>query len=350
MTKRYLGNIITQNPTPPANNYGSTSAAGVWSLAEAFAYSKAGLWPTAGNVQQRAIYAGGQTTGGAVNVIEFFNFASTGNSSDFGDLTQTRGTGPAGIGGETRGIIAGAGASVSRSIDYITITSAGNAADFGDLINRIATDNTTDRSELGGLGNSTRGVIVGSAPLSGAGGFEYLTIATLGDTVDFGDTTSNNSNNQCRGAGSSTRGIFGAFQSDQNQMEYFTFATTGNSIIFGTLSGNNFANSAVVSSSTRCVWMGGQTTTDKIEYVTIATTGNASDFGDLSAARRMGAGASNGTIGTIIGGDGGVSPFRVNIIEQITIGSTGNATDWGDLTAAKRQGAGLSNSHGGLAA
>jgi len=346
--KRYLGNIITPNPTAPAGPYQSDAAPGVWSLEEAFTYTKAGLWPTAGNVQQRAIYAGGETTGGAVDVIEFFNFASTGNSADFGDLTQSRGTGPAGIGGETRGIIAGSGSSVSRSIDYITITSAGNAADFGDLIDRIATDNTTDRSELGGLGNATRGVVVGSAPLSGAGGFEYLTIATLGDTVDFGDTTSNNSNNQCRGAGSSTRGIFGAFQSDQDQMEYFTFATTGNSITFGTLSGNNFANSAVVSSSTRCVWMGGNTTTDKIEYVTIATTGNSATFGNLSAARRMGAGASNGTIGTIMGGDGGVSPFRVNVIEQITIASTGNTIDWGDLTVAKRGAAGLSNSHGGL--
>ena len=49
MTKRYLGNIITQNPTPPANNYETTSAPGVWSLAEALAYNKAGLWPTAGN-------------------------------------------------------------------------------------------------------------------------------------------------------------------------------------------------------------------------------------------------------------------------------------------------------------
>ena len=49
MTKRYLGNIITQNPTAPADNFETTSAPGVWSLAEALAYKKANLWPTAGN-------------------------------------------------------------------------------------------------------------------------------------------------------------------------------------------------------------------------------------------------------------------------------------------------------------
>ena len=48
--KRYLGNIITQNPTAPSGPYEDSTAPGVWSLAEAFAYSKAGLWPTAGNV------------------------------------------------------------------------------------------------------------------------------------------------------------------------------------------------------------------------------------------------------------------------------------------------------------
>jgi hypothetical protein len=54
MTKRYLGNIITQNPTAPAGPYETSAASGVWSLAEAFAYSKAGLWPTAGNPEPDA--------------------------------------------------------------------------------------------------------------------------------------------------------------------------------------------------------------------------------------------------------------------------------------------------------
>ena len=47
--KRYLGNIITQNPTAPAGNFGDSAAKGVWSLEEQLAYQKAGLWPVAGN-------------------------------------------------------------------------------------------------------------------------------------------------------------------------------------------------------------------------------------------------------------------------------------------------------------
>ena len=50
MTKRYLGNIITQNPTPPAGTLQNSAAKGVWSLEEQLAYQKAGLWPVPGNV------------------------------------------------------------------------------------------------------------------------------------------------------------------------------------------------------------------------------------------------------------------------------------------------------------
>ncbi len=46
--KRYLGNIITQNPTAPAGNFGNSAAKGVWSLEEQLAYQKAGLWPVPG--------------------------------------------------------------------------------------------------------------------------------------------------------------------------------------------------------------------------------------------------------------------------------------------------------------
>ena len=344
MPKRFLGNIMTDAPTAPAGNFQHLSTSGVWSLNEAFGYRKADVWPTAGNVLQRAIFAGGATASSAVNVIEFFNFTSAGNAADFGDLTKNRDGGVAGIGSSTRGIIAGGQAS-NPDMDYISILSQGNAVDFGDLQTFQGTG--TARQELGGGGNETRGIIVGTAVPSGANKIEYVTIASLGNSVDFGDTTANSSDNQARAAGSTTRLIFGGFQSNKDQAEYITIGSTGNSQAFGDLGADNFSNSAVVSSSTRCVWMGGQNT-DKIVYVTIASTGAGSTFGNLTASRRMGAGASNKTLGTIMGGDPVASPYRTNIIEQITIATAANSTDWGDLTAAKRQAAGLSNAHGGL--
>jgi hypothetical protein len=47
--KRYLGNIITQNPTAPDGDFANSAAKGVWSLEEQLAYQKAGLWPVPGN-------------------------------------------------------------------------------------------------------------------------------------------------------------------------------------------------------------------------------------------------------------------------------------------------------------
>lgn len=48
--KRYLGNIITPTPTAPTGPFQDSAAPGVWSLQEAFTYTKAGLWPTAGRI------------------------------------------------------------------------------------------------------------------------------------------------------------------------------------------------------------------------------------------------------------------------------------------------------------
>ena len=67
------------------------------------------------------------------NVIEFLTIATTGNSADFGDITQARFAGT-GCGSATRGIIAGGQTpTYVNTIDYVTIASTGNATDFGDL-------------------------------------------------------------------------------------------------------------------------------------------------------------------------------------------------------------------------
>jgi|MDSZ01.2.fsa_nt_gb hypothetical protein len=51
---RYLGGLITKDESLviPANNFEDTSAPGVWTLEEAQALNKQGLWPTAGVVDQ----------------------------------------------------------------------------------------------------------------------------------------------------------------------------------------------------------------------------------------------------------------------------------------------------------
>ena len=70
---RYLGGLITKDESLvlPANNFEDTSAPGVWTLEEAQALNKQGLWPTAGNANPAKfienvfsidLYLGGVTT------------------------------------------------------------------------------------------------------------------------------------------------------------------------------------------------------------------------------------------------------------------------------------------------
>ena len=67
----------------------------------------------------------------------------------------------------------------------MTIATAGNSVDYGDLSNK--------GNQLGGASSSTRSVFCGNlAPAGGIGNvMEYVTIATTGNTTDFGDLTVN---------------------------------------------------------------------------------------------------------------------------------------------------------------
>ena len=183
-SKRYLGNIITDTPTEPTENYANSAASGVWSLAEAERYTAAGLWPTAGNVQAiRGLFAGGEWSGGSsVNIIDYITITSTGNATDFGDLDQAR-YGSGGFSSATRGVFAGGYASSDvNKIQYVTIASTGNASDFGDL--------TSAKQHLGGASNGTNAVYAGGNDNNGAiNNIDKIVIATTGNATDFGDMT-----------------------------------------------------------------------------------------------------------------------------------------------------------------
>ena len=149
MTKRYLGNIITQNPTPPANNIANTPANGVWSLAEALNYTKAGLWPNPSNLAPRGLFAAiDQSNNGTYTGIEKIEIGTTGNSTDYGDLSVSR-TGLGSCSSVTRAVFVGG--STVNTMDYVEFSTAGNALDFGDLgIAKLEMAGTSDSH--GGLG------------------------------------------------------------------------------------------------------------------------------------------------------------------------------------------------------
>ena len=89
-----------------------------------------------------------------------------------------------------------------------------------------------------------------------------------------------------------------------NIISYITMATEGDTTDFGDLTQGGY-NFTAMSSPTRCVFGGGRTyyshpsfyRPNTMDYVEIATTGNARDFGDMAYmtdVTGLGAGGSNG--------------------------------------------------------
>jgi hypothetical protein len=299
------------------------------------------------SIGNRAVHASGDN-GSALNSLEYITISTTGNATDFGDLTQTR-SGLARGASFTRGYFSGGATSSTgttsvNTIDYITIATTGNATDFGDL--------TLARFRPTGYSSNTRGITAGG--LTGTEGttevntIDYITIATTGNATDFGDLTSQ----RYLGGGlsSPTRGInAGGGQitvGAVNTIDYITIATTGNATDFGDLTSIVRLN-AGLSSQTRGV-IAGINNWIAMNYITIATTGNASSFGNLSNTRiTYNGGSSNQVRGVWVGGYN-FSTIYTNIIDYITIATTGNATDFGDLITTSSNGATTGNGHGGL--
>ena len=94
-----------------------------------------------GNVNNgtRGVIAIGGTSSGSSyeDIIEYLTMTTGSNSTDFGSLTQARST-PSQASTDTRGVFGGGkftsgSSSGTVTIDYITIATTGNATDFGDL-------------------------------------------------------------------------------------------------------------------------------------------------------------------------------------------------------------------------
>ena len=93
------------------------------------------------------------------------------------------------------------------------------------------------------------------------------------------------------GGGSNTLGIVGngSNPAASNVISYVTIATLGDAVDFGDRTVVSSYTGAAASNSNRTVFAGGQyapssAVTNTIEYVTIASTGNSADFGDLTIA------------------------------------------------------------------
>ena len=285
---------------------------------------------------------GGGTTPAVTNAIDFINVDTTGNSSDFGDLSYAR-RGVAALASRTRGVFAGGRSSDNNGIDFVTIASTGNAADFGDLT--ITSHHGT------GISDGTRGIITAMENSSwtnnNSNRIDFITIASTGNANDFGDLYQGT--RETGGCESKTRGIvFGGSPNGLNVIQYFTISTGGNSADFGDVSAVCSRGSAADGNSVRGLLPLGGTPSlfNTVEFITIATLGDSKDFGDLTEARGGAAGCSSPTRHTVAGG---FAPGLVDTIDYAQIMTTGNYISFGELSGADRQQfQGCSNGHGGL--
>ena len=247
----------------------------------------------------RALFYGGEVPGANSTDVDSFELASTGNAADFGDLAVARGYSAATSNG-TRAISAGGVTPVINNIDFASIAQMGNFTDFGDL--------TVSRNSLVGICSPVRGVFAGGTD------------------------------------GTSPSPAF------KNDIDYITINSTGNATDFGDLTGTSGYMAVTNDSSGKGFFIGGQGSpstknSEATDLITIATTGNATEFGTLTQRTKVAASACQGTTGFTLGG---ANPSYNNVIQRFVMPSLGNMTDFGDLNVSKGDNKGGCGSHDGI--
>ena len=288
----------------------------------------------------RGVIGSGQLIpSGGVNTMNLITIATTGNATDFGDLSvgaAYRG----GLASSTRGIFVNSQGDLT--FDYVTISSQGGGVDYGEAL--------TDHMGGATFNSSTRGFRAGGSDPSVSTphttGILGMIIASTGSFYDAGDLTIRGTYQN--GASSPTRGIiFGGTtpSAAYNNIDVFTMASGGNAIKFGELAlARKYADTA--SNTIRGLAAGGSPSNNVIEFVTIATEGNAQDFGDLHSATVSG---KNGSVSSATRGIfSGFYPAQTARMDFVTIMSAGNAQDFGDMTATWYYMGGCSDSNGGI--
>ena len=274
--------FITISTTGADEDFGDTTAA------------KANCISFGGRV--RAASMGGQTTPSGsswTDDVEMVVVSSKGNSTDYATLLGNRKEG-GGFSNDIRAFYVGAG---YNTIEYVTISQGGDFVDFGDMSNGA--------EQCAAMSSSTRGVFTMNSYVpqySTQNTIEFVEMMSTGNSTDFGDMTA--ARFTCGSGSNATRGIIaGGYQPSPsagvtNTCEFLTIATTGNTTDFGDLTEARYGNTGGCSSATRLVQVGGHRNpspgTDTMDSLEFATTGNAVDFGNLATAQSGGTSTSNG--------------------------------------------------------
>jgi len=277
------------------------------------------------------------------NINQYIDINNKGNAVSFGDASGVSSKHVCAVSSGDAGRIVYNYIDSSGSttaLDYINSANPASASYFGDQTVATASRSSASDGNRGLWAGGVQGSVNQDA-------IDYITIATTGNAADFGDAIVNGGGNN--GISNATYGIFqrgtyhdGSTFQRTNDLHYVTIATTGNSQDFGDLTTNKF-RTASMQDETRGIFAGGFTGdadhllnyTNTIDYITIATPGNASDFGDLTKTMTGMAGMSNYYRGVMAGGvraynsQGYITTH--DEIQYITIQTLGNAADFGEM-------------------
>ena len=281
------------------------------------------------------------------DTIGFINIQTKGNEQAGGVSVHGFSINKAGCASRTRGVWGGeqSPGGYTGDMDYITMASVGNSIDFGDLSQARATYG-------GSFSSSTRGVWAGGynntlSPSTSVNTMDYVQIGTLGTALDFGDMRQKQYNHTA--SSSPTKGfIFSGSLGDGNEIQMSNIASTGETMQEVGVTATDTSSMAACANSVRAViFGGGNPVTDLIQRFGMSSLGNAVEFGNLSAVRMLGAAVADSTRAVSVSGR---NPSTVNIIEYVEIASGGSAIDFGDMSLGdgRQKFMGASDSHGGL--
>ena len=268
----------------------------------------------------------GFVTGGSSTDITKFPFASDGNATDLGDLTQSAAI-YSGQSSGTHGYCTNN--SGGNKIEKFPFTSNANATDIGDLADASI-------GAGGGQSSSTHGYTAG-------GRFTY--IQKFSFTTDGDATTNSGGLAVSTGAAAGQSDAINAFgyvtggtilpSTVRNDIQKFSFASEAAATDIGNLTEGRFYMSGQ-SSETHGYTTGGQngysgptlsTNSDRIDKFSFSSNGNATDVGNLLQAKY---GGSAGQSSTVSGYTSGGSPTTYHI-EKFPFSTDADATDVGDL-------------------
>ena len=174
----------------------------------------------------RGLFGAGSTPS-ATNVIEYVEIMTTGDALDFGDLMGNGMINSGSFASPIRGFFVDKAVSADQECQVVNIASKGNAITY---LPQGLPGGDVDGDAGRGCSNSTRGIFVGAGQTKN---IDCVDLVSDGITYDFGDMTQAKYGVGC--SASPLRGILygGWTPTKVNTMEFVTFATMGNGIDFG---------------------------------------------------------------------------------------------------------------------